>query len=97
MVEAKVFSAALPRSLAISLDWISNMSLIAASLTKSAVAGLMPRAEFTPVFSPTDWASAGVARRTSARPGARYFIAMVLSWSRALNQPDPDSQDCARD
>src|SRR5437764_6493423 len=55
------------------------MSLIAASFKKSAIVGLMPRAELTPVFSPTDWAIADVANRTSARPGARYFIVGVLS------------------
>src|SRR4051794_9564248 len=39
------------------------MSEIATSLTKSAVAGLIPSAELTPVFSPADWASAGPASR----------------------------------
>jgi hypothetical protein len=46
---------------------------------KSAVLGLMPKAEFTPVFSPTDWAMAGVARRRSAKAEARYFIGGILS------------------
>src|ERR1700720_1828738 len=41
------------------LDWISNISLDAASLTKSAVFGAMPRVEFTPLLSPTDCANAG--------------------------------------
>src|ERR1700734_2066631 len=54
------------------------MSLVAASFTKSAVVGATPRAEFTPVFSPIDWANAGVDSRTSARPGARYFIVGIL-------------------
>jgi len=30
------------------------MSLVATSLTKSGVVGLMPNTEFTPVFSPAD-------------------------------------------
>ena len=68
------FSEALPRSCASWPDWISNMSLIAASFTKSAVVGATPKTEFTPVFSPTDCASAGVASRTSAKVEARYFI-----------------------
>src|SRR3569623_878739 len=34
------------------------MSLVAASLTKSAVVGAMPSVELTPVFSLTDWAKA---------------------------------------
>src|ERR1700678_1314577 len=54
------------------------MSLVAASFTKSAVVGATPRAEFTPVFSPIDWANAGVDSRTSARPGTRYFIVGIL-------------------
>src|SRR3954470_15654958 len=74
MVAAKDFSAALPRSCASWLDWISNMSLVAACFTKSSVAGLIPSVEFIPVFSPMDWAMAGVVRRTSARHGARCFI-----------------------
>src|SRR5215204_4996028 len=87
MVAAKDFSAALPRSCASWLDWISNMSLMAACFTKSSVAGLMPRVEFIPVFSPTDWAIAGVASRTSARHGARYFIlASFLSVAGRLRQ-----------
>src|SRR3954470_6165639 len=56
------------------------MSLIAASLMKSAVVGLTPSAEFTPVFSPTDWASAGVASKTSANAEARYFMVGFLSF-----------------
>src|SRR3954467_13457621 len=44
------------------------MSLLAASFTKSAVAGVIPSIEFTPVFSPTDTdcARAGVARKKHA-------------------------------
>jgi hypothetical protein len=37
------------------------MSLCAASVTKSWVEGVTPNSEFTPVFSPTDWARAGGA------------------------------------
>src|ERR1700690_3093901 len=54
------------------------MSLVAASFTKSAVVGATPRAEFTPVFSPIDWANAGDDSRTSARTGATYFIVGIL-------------------
>jgi hypothetical protein len=42
------------------------MSLVAASLTKSAVAGLISSAELIPVFSPTYWASTGALARTAA-------------------------------
>ncbi len=41
------------------LNSISSMSLCAASVTKSWVLGAMPEAEFTPVFSGTDWACTG--------------------------------------
>jgi hypothetical protein len=47
------------RAIASSLDWISNMSLMATSEMKSAVDGLTPNAEFTPIFSDMDGASAG--------------------------------------
>src|SRR6476661_5140053 len=60
---AKVFSCAFPRSSPSLFDCSSNMSLIATSLTKSVVVGLMPSVELTPVFSPTDWARAGPATR----------------------------------
>jgi hypothetical protein len=33
------------------------MSLVAASLMKSAVLGAMPSAELTPIFSAADWAN----------------------------------------
>jgi len=63
--------APLPRELAgLDLEHVAD----GGCFTKSSVAGLMPRVEFIPVFSPTDWAVAGVASRTSARHGARYFI-----------------------
>src|ERR1700677_2855435 len=54
------------------------MSLVAASFTKSAVVGATPRTEFTPVFSPIDWANAGDDSRTSARTEATYFIVGIL-------------------
>jgi hypothetical protein len=41
------------RSTASWLDLISNISLTATQVTKSAVVGETPTAEFTPVFSPT--------------------------------------------
>jgi hypothetical protein len=63
------------------------MSLIAASFTKSAVVGATPKTEFTPVFSPTDCASAGVAKRRSAKLEARYFIVEpFLVWVSISNQ-----------
>src|SRR5258708_33630712 len=55
---AKVFSWALPRSWPSLAAAISVMSLMAASLTKSAGVGLMPSVALTPGFSPTDWAKA---------------------------------------
>src|SRR5438093_12459173 len=42
------------------------MSESATSLTKSAVEGLTPSMELTPVFSPTDWANAGAATKMHA-------------------------------
>src|SRR3954469_24554338 len=87
MVAANGFSAAFPRSCASWLDWISNMSLIAASFTKSAVVGATPKTEFTPVFSPIDCASAGVASRTSAKLEARYLMVEPLPvWVTVQNQ-----------
>ena len=47
------------RCIASSLNWISNMSLMATCWTKSDVDGLTPRTAFTPIFSLTDWASVG--------------------------------------
>src|SRR5882757_6829743 len=47
------------------------MSLLAASVTKSWVEGLIPRVELTPLFSGTDWARTGVAKTTAA--AARYL------------------------
>ena len=38
------------------------MSLVTASLMKSSVFGVMPRAELTPVFSPMDCAKAEAVR-----------------------------------
>src|SRR6266480_321063 len=69
------------------------MSLMAASFTKSSVVGVMPRVEFTPVFSPTDWAIAGVARRASARPEARIFIAGSFPVSVKASQSIKDGLD----
>jgi hypothetical protein len=43
------------------------------SFTKSAVVGATPKTEFTPVFSPTDWASIGVADRIRGKLEAIYF------------------------
>src|SRR3954467_4041107 len=84
---ANGFSEAFPRSCASWLDWISNMSLIAASFTKSAVVGATPRTEFTPVFSPTDCASAGVAKRIRAKLEARYFMVRTFPvWVSIPNQ-----------
>jgi hypothetical protein len=62
------------------------MSLIAASLTKSAVVGLMPSVEFTPVFSPTDCPNADVEIMKTAAEVAnviRYFIVVPRCRSRA--------------
>lgn len=57
--DANVFSGALPLSCASLLAASSNMSEVAASLTKSAAVGAMSKAELIPAFSPTD--SAAVA------------------------------------
>jgi len=43
-------------------------------LTKSAVVGLMPRAELTPVFSPADCASAGFASNSQPSAMAERFM-----------------------
>src|SRR5439155_1765081 len=61
------------------------MSLNATSLTKSAVVGLMPSAEFTPVVSPADCAKADVEIRSAAAAIVRVVIVMsgVLSLARA--------------
>src|ERR1700722_19063761 len=53
------------------LDSISSMSLLAASVTKSWVDGLMPSVELTPVFSGTDWAATDVARSVAIAAAAR--------------------------
>ncbi|MGT2437512.1 hypothetical protein ACU4GH_18630 [Bradyrhizobium betae] len=55
------------------------MSLIATSLTKSAVEGATPSAELTPVFSPSDWASAGPAKSTQARAMMVRFMVKSLN------------------
>src|SRR2546429_4715396 len=52
------------------------MSLNATSLTKSAVVGLMPSAEFTPVVSPADCAKADVEIRSAAAAIVRVVIVM---------------------
>src|SRR5579871_679639 len=52
------------------------MSLIAASLTKSSVFGVMPSAELTPVFSPADCAKTAVEARR--RPAARAKVAACI-------------------
>jgi hypothetical protein len=52
------------------------MSLIAASFTKSTVVGLIPRVEFTPVFSPTDWAKADVEISSAAAAMVRVVLFM---------------------
>ena len=60
------------------LDWISNMSLWAASVTKSAVCGATPKTEFTPDFSPIDWANAGpLSNKTDA--AINEVIRMAIS------------------
>jgi len=56
------------------------MSLVAASFTKSAVVGLMPSVEFTPVFSLTDCASADVEISNAAA----VIVSAVLFMSRVL-------------
>jgi hypothetical protein len=65
------------RPQAILLDSISNISLITASLTKSAVVGAMPSAEFTPVFSPTDWAKAADDKSTVAAANVAIDLLMT--------------------
>src|SRR3954447_23975063 len=86
--DAKAFSGALPLACASLFDSTSNISEIATSLTKSAVVGLMPSAELTPVFSPADWASAGPTSRMHpsammvrfmAGPSARGFAVDALA------------------
>src|SRR3984893_1230543 len=74
---ANLFSSALPFSCANVAAAIWSMSLLAASLMKSAMVGLMPSAELTPVLSPMDCASAGPAARM--QPNAIIERFMILT------------------
>jgi len=68
-------SGAPPGSGAILAAASSSMSLLAASVTKSCVVGLMPSVELTPVFSPMDWACArGASKISAADDKANLFL-----------------------
>ena len=54
------------------------MSEIATWVTKSWVVGLMPSVELTPVFSPTDCATTGVASSRQLRTITVRFMAVIL-------------------
>jgi hypothetical protein len=54
------------------------MSLVAASLMKSLVFGVIQSAEFTPVFSPTDCADAAEVNAL-AMASARIVVFMIVS------------------
>ena len=70
---AKALSLAAPLAATSLLDSISSMSLLAASVTKSWVDGLMPRVELTPIFSGTDCATTGVAKERATTAVARIL------------------------
>jgi hypothetical protein len=56
---------------------------MAASLTKSIVAGATPNMELTPVYSPRDWASTGVEMTNAAAMSAYRFMDVIL-WGMVL-------------
>jgi hypothetical protein len=79
------------------------MSLVAASLTKSYVVGLMPSAELTPVFSPMDWTDAAAAARgvaTAAEMASLFICAsfkIVVLKDRHTNLvPNPPPRDAPK-
>ncbi len=63
----------------------SDMSLLAASSTKSAMVGLMPSVGLTPAFSPTDCANADVETSSAAAT----IVGGILSKSRLLTLVGP--------
>src|SRR5437764_4530521 len=53
------------------------MSESATCLTKSAVDGLTPSMELTPVFSPTDWAKAGAATKATNMHAVAIIVRLM--------------------
>jgi hypothetical protein len=62
------------------LDSISNISLVAASCTKSAVFGATPISELTPVFSAADWAMTGPASEIAIEAMMIFFMVWSPGW-----------------
>src|ERR1700743_175034 len=63
------------------------MSLIAASLTKSSVEGVLPTTAAAPVFSPRDCAPHDLAVSTHRANRAVFFILVLLCPLRHLTPP----------
>src|SRR5579872_2283971 len=64
------------------------MSLVAASLMKSSVLGAMPRAELTPVCSPTDWPKAAELKAVTSAADKMNFNITVTSSRFGVDRAD---------
>src|SRR5581483_273244 len=64
------------------------MSLVAASLMKSSVLGAMPRAELTPVCSPTDWPKAAELKAVASAADKMNFNITVTSGRFGVDRAD---------